>query len=147
MEAHELENARLELAAELCRRHGRKLGVAAWAMEWFGILTFGIEYCNLEDGSDCVGPCMKYVNRGESYARTVIKEGSEVSVSSWGTWYEEAEKEHCSENDVIRCGYCSAFTPLVEGVDWSEIVCDSCGHYVGGGGKPATVVSDSENDE
>lgn len=114
--------------------------IAVWYMERMGLLTFGVVSCDCE-GTEA---SMRYVNRGETYAVTVYiptsetlgTEGQEFQAGCWGDWYEAREQEYCEEHDTIRCGYCSHLTPMTPGVEWSEVVCESCGHYVGGGGKP-----------
>ena len=87
---------------------------------------FGIEHVSCADRE------MAYVNLGDTYNRTICQEGDEFFISSWGDWYETAEAKYCEEEDVIRCGYCGEFTPLSEGTDWHETVCESCGNNVGG---------------
>lgn len=119
------------------------LEAAAWYMERMGLLTFGIVSCDCDGTKESI----RYVNRGETYAVTVMipdgetlgTEGQEFQACSWGDWYEATEQEYCEEHDEIRCGYCSHLTPLTPDIEWSEIVCESCGHYVGGGGKPEPV--------
>ncbi len=92
---------------------------------------FGIEYVAVG------GRELAYVNLGETYQPTICREGTGLClygkpfIGSWGDWYEAAETEYEANEDVIRCGYCSEFTPLQEGKDWSEIVCESCGNLVG----------------
>lgn len=87
---------------------------------------FGIEFVCLGDRE------LKYVNLGDTYTKTICEENGEVFICSWGSWYEEAEQKFELENDVIRCGYCSYFTPRIEGVSWEETVCEQCGNKVGG---------------
>ena len=114
----------LELALELATRHNRLLS-AQWALEYFGVLCFGIE------SVECAGAHLRYVNRGDTYRATITRQGDEYAIQSWGAWYESTEQEHCAETDTVRCGYCSAFTP-VENNDWQNTVCESCGKCVAG---------------
>ncbi len=97
------------------------------AEEWLkdlGVLTFGIESISLADRT------MRYVNLGDTYIETILEENGELSVGSWGSWYEEAENAHCEANGLIRCGYCSEFTPVAD--NWRDTVCEYCGNNVGG---------------
>ncbi len=90
--------------------------------------TFGIENVSLpEDGRE-----IRYINTGETYTPTVCQEGDKCFVSSWGNWLEIAERKYCKENDVIRCGHCGEFTPLVDGLEWYEVLCEHCDKYVNG---------------
>jgi len=97
------------------------------AEEWLkdlGVLTFGIESISLADRT------MRYVNLGDTYIETILEENGELSVGSWGSWYEEAENAHCEANGLIRCGYCSEFTPVAD--NWRDTFCEYCGNNVGG---------------
>ncbi len=93
-----------------------------------GILCFGIESVSCADRS------IEYVNLGDTYTTTVIQEGEDFAIASWGDWLEEMENQHCDEEGVIRCGYCGEFTPCAE--DWRETICAHCGRYVQSGEKP-----------
>ena len=88
---------------------------------------FGIEHVF------CAGRELKYINLGDSYDTTICQEidTNIVYFGSWGTWYEETQQEYERENGVIRCSYCGEFTPMNKS-EWSEVVCESCGHLVGG---------------
>ncbi len=118
--------------------------IAEWYMNRMGLMTFGVVSCDCDGTEESI----RYVNVGESYTVTVVLDGQEFSASSWGSWYEETETEYCKENDVIRCGYCSHLTPFVYGSDgdWRDTVCESCGHYVGGGGKPEPVALEDDDE-
>ena len=119
----------LERAEEWLEKHGHGF-------------TFGVESASVQ------GKDMYYLNSGDTYADTLCwdQEGEEFFIGCWGDWQEAAEQEYCEENDSIHCGYCGAFTPLTEGVEWRETVCESCGWYVDGGRK-APVVHAEEEDE
>jgi hypothetical protein len=122
----------LELAAALATRHN-SLESAEWALSYFGALTFGIE------SVDCADRAMRYVNLGDTYDQTVIAEGGDYSVSSWGDWYENAENEHCEDENVLRCGYCGEFTPHCDPSNpsaWDETICEHCGRNVSSGNLP-----------
>jgi len=107
-------------------RHGRKLERAESFLQRAGWITFGIEYVS------CAERELAYVNTGDTYRCTVAKEGrGGVFVTSWGDWYEGAEREHCEENDLISCGYCGEFTPVA--AQWDETVCEHCGRNVSTG--------------
>ena len=119
-----------ERAARDANRHGQNLEIAevfisrAWHCG-LGPGTFGIE---------CVaigGHALDYINTGDSYEATVATEGAECFVTSWGDWYEEAERKHCEKTGTIRCGYCGHYTPNNR-EDWRTIVCDSCSNLVSG---------------
>ncbi len=105
-------------------------------LERQGVLCFGVEKVS------CAGRSIFYINLGETYTPTIIREGGEFSISSWGAWYEEVENEHCQESGEIRCGYCGEFTESAE--EWSETICNHCGHNVASGELPAIVASKEE---
>jgi len=116
-------------AAEFANRHDGGLEMAQEFLRRAGWLhaTFGIEYV------ECAGRELAYLNTGDTYSMTLAREGGgDVFSTSWGDWHEEVENEHCEAEGVIRCGWCSAFTP-VDSDDWRETVCESCGHHVDGG--------------
>jgi hypothetical protein len=92
-----------------------------------GVDTFGIEHVSCGDHE------LAYINRGDTYARTVCKEigeGNKAFLSSWGDWLEEAEQEHATETETQRCGYCGESTPD------DCPVCQHCGKQVDGGNAP-----------
>lgn len=74
-----------------------------------------------------------YLNAGDTYAATLLCTDSPlVEVGNWGSAIEEAEEEENAEKGTITCAYCSHRTPLSEGIEWRDTVCESCGHYVDG---------------
>ncbi len=79
----------------------------------------------------CAGRELAYANMGETYAQTVCAGGGKYWIGSWGDWLENVESDYCERENVIRCGWCSAFTPNNED-DWHDIRCESCGHGVDG---------------
>lgn len=96
---------------------------------------FGVE------GVSCGDDSMDYLNTGDTYSETIVlTSDGELLCTTWGNWYENAEREHCEENSVIRCGYCGEFTDDSYygdedddcDKDWHDIVCQSCGNRVGG---------------
>lgn len=97
-----------------------------------GVLTFGIQSISLADRS------MEYINLGDTYEQTIYCENGMYSVGSWGNWYEEAEKEHCQDNNMVSCGNCGEFTEK-DCKDWREVVCSSCGRNVSTGELPKKV--------
>ncbi len=109
-----------------------KLRPALRYLERQKVLCFGIETV------DCAGRSIRYINMGETYAPTIIQEGGEFSICSWGSWYEGAENEHCENEGEIRCAYCGEFTPCAD--EWSETTCDHCGRNVANGQLPAMVL-------
>lgn len=124
----------LDLAIGLAARY-RKLSMAEYVMQKFGINTFGIESVS------CEGRSMRYVNTGETYDSTVYCESREYFAGSWGAWLESAESEHCEATDTIRCGHCGEFTALCDKAlsepqgarhSWRETICEHCGHNVAG---------------
>jgi len=122
-----------ERAARYANRHngGLQLAEQFLARAGWGAETFGIEYVS------CADKELAYLNTGETYSLTLGQEnGGDVFSTSWGGWYENAEQEHCEEEGVISCAYCGEFTPMEEGGEWSDTVCEHCGHYVDGSGKP-----------
>ena len=86
---------------------------------------FGIESIRLENTDDDIAAdSMRYLNLGETYATTLVltddvTNGNALIVSSWGDWYETAERRYESDNDVRRCPNCGQFT--------MPTVCD-CGY-------------------
>jgi len=94
----------------------------------FGIEGLSPQQTRIDDRS------MEYLNTGNTYSLTLVCEDDKLEVTTWGDWYEQAEMDYCEENDVIRCGYCGEFTDCPDGIDWHEIECDSCGHFVDGSG-------------
>ncbi len=117
----------LQRACEIASIRG-KLKFALAYLERAGVLCFGIESVS------CAGRSIRYINFGDTYETTIIKEGGEFSVCSWGAWYEATENEHCEESGEIRCGYCGEFTESAE--EWSETICAHCGHNVASGELP-----------
>ncbi len=98
------------------------------------------EACDIEAAADVLGhnvlhvsleennpqsKCLDYINEGETYASTICHENGLYWIGSWGNWYEEAEHQHCEDNDVVRCGWCSEFTPLSD-EGWRETTCEAC---------------------
>ena len=82
----------------------------------------------------CCGAILEYINLGDTYTLTICQEinpAGEPFIGSWGQWYEDTENEYCETENVIRCGYCSEFTPMNKS-DWRDVVCESCGNLVGG---------------
>lgn len=89
--------------------------------------TFGVESVDC-DGTD---RSMLYLNAGDTYASTICWEAGKFFESSWGDWYEQAEQKHCMEEGTVRCGWCSALTPIVDD-DWRTTICEECGNKVSG---------------
>ena len=89
-------------------------------------ITFGIEHVSMGDRE------ISYINLGDTYDQTVIKEGRNFFVGSWGSWLEDAESQYCDDNDEINCSHCGNFTPRGIGEEWSMVICQNCGHLVGG---------------
>lgn len=102
---------------------------------------FGREHCTLEGtDDDSAAACMEYLNQGDTYALTLVLtddyvNGIALLATSWGDWYEEAERQYCEEHGAIRCGYCGKLTDdsVDDDEDWRDIVCEHCGHNVSGG--------------
>lgn len=155
----------LDVACWLCNsKHGRRLfsderfELAEWVLDClgFGGSTFGVEWVSL-DRDDDESPAVWYLNAGDTYDATILCEddgrsfervpGGDFFVSSWGDWYESAEVEKCQAEGVVRCGNCSAFTPMSDDVDWSDTRCESCGRNVSSGKPMAEAAADDEDDE
>jgi len=92
-----------------------------------GGATFGIEAVALPDGSE-----FSYLNAGDTYALTVVCIDGECVATTWGDVYEQAEQDYEDETETIRCGYCGHYTEHPDGVNWRDVVCESCGHNVAG---------------
>lgn len=121
-------------AAEFANRHEGGLEMAECFLGRAGWLhaTFGTAHV------ECAGRELAFLNTGDTYSLTLAQEGDgEVFSTSWGDWYENAENKHCEENDAIRCGYCSEFTP-VDPEEWSDTICEHCGRNVSNGELPTT---------
>jgi len=121
----EYELARLESARKIAE-DTCSLERAAQYLDDLGIVSFGIESVSVCDKT------MSYIDFGDTYDNTVCREGNEFWVGSWGSWVEEVENQYCEKEGAIMCGYCGEFTPLEEGTDWRNCVCEHCGHLVGG---------------
>lgn len=101
---------------------------------------FGVEFCefeNFDDFSNEDPPTVYYLNTGETYSATILLtddevNGTELIVSSWGDWIEEQEAYISEQHDVVRCCHCSHWTHL-NGKEWREVTCHSCGNNVSGG--------------
>ena len=117
----------LQRALHFAKRKG-ELSAAARYLKRKGVLCFGVEHVS------CADKEISYVNLGDTYDTTIIQEGDEFSISSWGGWVEETENQHCEEEGEIRCGYCGEFTHVAE--DWQDTICEHCGRYVHNGEKP-----------
>lgn len=135
----------LERAAAYANRHGdidphermeraeRFVNRTRIASDFFGI-----------ESVECADESLLYLNAGDTYDVTLLvvaHDGAEIGVGSWGDWVENTESEHEAETDTVRCGYCSAFTPLCEEAlsepegnrpSWRKTVCESCGRKVDG---------------
>lgn len=96
-----------EQAELVCRFAERKksLKAASWAMEWLGVLTFGV------DTETVCNESFRYINVGDSYGNTIIRQGGMYSVGTWGDMVEAIQKEYELENDETLCGYCGQFYP------------------------------------
>jgi len=136
MNYHEkIDQRAADVANRMMRNHGYNVHDALLYAEKFTRRclgghsgTFEVEYIDLPSGSE-----LAYLNSGDTYTRTLcsIDEG-EVFVSTWGDCVEQDELEYCENEDVIRCGWCSYYTPM-DCEDWHDVVCESCGHHVDGG--------------
>lgn len=120
----ELEHQLLMRALEIATKT-ESLEEAEQFLNSYHFPTYGIEHIFLADRE------LSYINLGDTYDTTFCEEDGKFFMSSWGEWYEEAEREYCEENDAIRCGYCGEFTPMDKD-DWREVICKSCGNRVGG---------------
>ena len=72
---------------------------------------------------------MRYLNKGETYATTLVVTddytwGESLQVMSWGDWYEAVEQAYNEEHNTTRCGYCSHLTPYSE----EDCICENCGN-------------------
>jgi len=114
-----------ERACFLAKKHAR-LEVAERYLIRKGLLCFGIEHI-----SAC-GKSMDFINMGDTYDTTIVCEGGEYIVSTWGGWLEDVETEYCEEEGMIQCSHCSKFTPIEEGDNWHDVSCESCGNFVDG---------------
>ncbi len=63
----------------------KSLAAAEWAMEWLGIMCFGVE------GADVGSHSFRYVNRGYTYEKTIIRHAGDYHIGSWGDLVEELE--------------------------------------------------------
>jgi len=88
--------------------------------------SFGVEHV-----TTC-GRHLYYLNQGDTYAYTVLKEsGCKLTAGSWGDWVEQVELEYALEHNEIRCGNCGEWTPNDQD-DWHDVVCISCHRNVDG---------------
>ncbi len=65
---------------------------------------FGVEGVSVEDRS------MSYLNTGDTYSETIVLDGHNLLLTTWGDWYEQAEQAYCEEEDVFRCHYCGEYS-------------------------------------
>jgi len=122
-------DAACERAAEFANRHNGGLDMAEEFLRRAGWLhaTFGQECVSLGDRE------LVYLNTGDTHSLTLGQEGDgPVFSTTWGDWSESAEQAYCKDTDTVRCGWCSHFTPIAEGEDWRDVVCESCGNLVDG---------------
>jgi hypothetical protein len=66
----------------------RSLKQAEHYLNRLGYITFGIEYISIDDRE------IAYINLGDTYDCTIIREGSDYFTGSWGDWVEEVESEN-----------------------------------------------------
>ena len=105
--------------------HFATMNRAAVVMTAAGLDHYGPESVTV------AGQTIHYINRGDTYEPTLCRIDGRFVATSWGEAYEQAEADHCQENDEIRCGYCSEFAPM-DADDWHDVTCDHCGNLVGG---------------
>lgn len=152
----------LELSAGMANRPAyrslemdERFELCEWVLEWFGIDDgfFGVEY-SANDGDDrSRGGCW-YLNSGDTYNGTIcypddgcdFDDGGDFIVSSWGDVYEDFERRMYDDENLVRCGNCSAFTEC--GDEWRETRCESCGCNVSTGEvMPEPAADGGEGDE
>lgn len=104
------------------------------ADQYLKSIGYGAHFFGIESVS-CNDRILEYINTGETYDSTIGQEGNELFITSWGGWLEEVENQHCQDEKVIRCGYCSEFTPLNK-KQWHNVICEHCGRYVDSGELP-----------
>jgi len=126
MQCTEQERAKLDRIAARANKESQTMDCIGRMVQHIGLGHYGIERV------ECAGVELEYLNRGDTYTATIGREPSgEFVVTSWGDWYETIENRHCEDEGVVRCSYCSEFTPNPGG-DWSEITCEHCEHCVSG---------------
>lgn len=85
----------------------------------------------IKDPRDSSVAVAEYLNAGETYAPTIIRdcESGKYMLCGYGDWLEEFEQEICVADHLVQCGYCSHFTPN-DRVDWRDVRCGQCGRNV-----------------
>ena len=96
--------------------------------EHFGVETVCLtDQHNSIDGVDA--PEMQYLNMGETYATTLVLDtdddgNARLQVTSWGDWYENAQKEFCREHEVAHCPNCGRYS-------YNKETCEHCQYNLG----------------
>ena len=80
------------------------------------------------------GDNLAYVNTGDTYDLTICEENEDgaLFLCSWGDWMEEKQNAHTLETGEISCAYCSEQCEVIDGAEWRETICGSCGHFPDG---------------
>ena len=68
---------------------------------------YGIEYVPAPDREAA------YVNRGDAYHTTLLRDDTGWHVTSWGDWLEAAEERYAEESGETRCPNCGEWTEWV----------------------------------
>ena len=81
---------------------------------------FGTESISIEDRT------ADYLNSGDTYDATLIRDDGDVYVSTWGDWVEEVERNLATQENRFRCGWCGEFREL--GTEWRDPTeqCNDC---------------------
>lgn len=85
---------------------------------------FGVEYVGVPGSRE-----LAYVNNGDTYNATLGWDGSAYVVTSWGDWFEKAERAHEEESGERRCMYCGEWGEP-ESLTSGEFDCPHCGNEV-----------------
>ena len=81
---------------------------------------FGAESSRVED-REC-----EYLNGGDSYDATLIRDDGNVFIGTWGDWVQDAENDIGEREERYRCGWCGEFRDW--STEWSDQTtqCNDC---------------------
>jgi hypothetical protein len=64
------------------------------------------------ESSSIEGRTIDYLNSGDTYDATLIRDDGDVYVGTWGDWVEQVERDIAEREERYRCGWCGEFTEL-----------------------------------
>jgi hypothetical protein len=58
------------------------------------------------ESSSIEGRTIDYLNSGDTYDATLIRDDGDVYVGTWGDWVEQVERDIAEREERYRCGWC-----------------------------------------